>query len=246
MNKLGWFVCVSLACGNSVAGGLPAERQYQYKLMMNKHDKICRPLLRLFNQNIRADLVDLRRIDDPFKYRQRPQPMPKPISVQWETIKNSGGSVVATVAADIDGNGSPEIVERRIDRLRRDGISVSLWFMPKSFVPLSAQDSQESYQAIRHAALMVAEEKDYVFSIEPYSATTLNAFDLIQFGGKFYLTARSHILNDELYFIQRAPQWRVVLAIKTNSSNPVTLDGQKAQKLTAQTEAVCHFLMKSE
>lgn len=232
--------------GNSFAGGLPSKRQFQYELVMSRDDMVCRPILKIFNQNIKADLIDLRLIDDPYQYRKRPQPMPNPINVRWKTLMNKGGNEIAISTVDVDGDGEPEIVERHIDRVRRDGLFVSLWFMPKSYQPFSAGYSQDSYQKMRREALMVVEEEGYVFSVEPYSATTLNAFDLIKYEGKVYLTARSHVLDDDFYFERSAQQWRVVSAIKGTVPNSLAMDAQKARDEIWATEDVCHFLMKTE
>lgn len=242
MRKITSFLLGAFFLGNSFAGGLPVKRQFQYELVMSKDDMVCRPILGIFNQNIKADLIDLRLIDDPSRYRNRPQPMPNQIAVRWKTLVNKGGNEIAIITADVDGDGEPELVERHIDRVRRDGLFVSLWFMPKSYQPFTVGYSQESYQKLRHEALMVVEEKGFVFAVEPYNATTLNAFDLIKYGGKFYLTARSHVLDDDLYFERGAQQWRVVSAIKGNSHNSLATDAPAA---ILATEDVCHFLMKA-
>lgn len=242
MRKIIYYVLASFFLGNSFAGGLSVKRQFRYELVMSKDDMVCRPILNIFNQNIKADLIDLRLIDNPYKYRNRPQPMPNHINVRWKTLVNKGGNEISVVTADVDGDGEPEMVERRIDRVRRDGLFVSLWFMPKSYQPFIGY-SQESYQKVRREALMLVEEKDHVFTVEPYSATTLDAFDLIKYGGKFYLTARTHVLGDDFNFEQGAQQWRVISAIKRNVHNSLATEARAA---ILATEDVCHFLMKSE
>lgn len=245
MRKIISFLLGAFFLGDSFAGGLPVKWQFQYELVMSKDDTVCRPILNIFNQNIKADLIDLRLIDDPSKYRNRPQPMPNQIAVRWKTLVNKGGNEIAIVAADVDGDGEPELVERHIDRVRRDGLFVSMWFMPKSYQPFTIGYSPESYQKLRREALMFVEEKGFVFTVEPYNATNLNAFDLIKYGGKFYLTARSHVLDDGLYFERSAQQWRVVSAIKGNSHNSLATDAQKAPAAILATEDICHFLMKA-
>lgn len=246
MRKIISCLLASFFLGNSFAGGLPVKRQFRYGLVMSKDDMVCRPLLKIFNQNINSDLVDLRQIDAPYQYRKRPQPMPGPINVRWKTLTNKGGNEIAIVTVDVDGDGELEMVERHIDRVRRDGLFVSIWFMPKSYQPFSVGYSQESYQKLRREALMVVEEEDHVFSVEPYSATTLNAFDLIKHSGKFYLTARSHVLDDDFYFERSAQQWRVVSLIKGNAPNSLAIDTEKAREAIWATEDVCHFLMKTK
>jgi len=240
------YILTILICSQVYGETSPIEDVFLYELVMSKDDNVCRPLLTVFNRNVSADLIDLRRIDDPVRYSQRPQPMPTSIGVPWKTIYNKGGRTIATLSKDIDGDGDIEMVERRVDRLRRDGLAVSLWFMSKNYVPLPVEYSQEAYQAARREALMVIEEEDVVFSVKPYSATTLNAFDLINFRGKYYLTARAHVLDDDLYFERSASQWRVVTTIEVNSAGPPTEGVQKARKLITATEDICHFLMKSK
>lgn len=244
MTKIICFLLGAFFLSDLFAGGIPVKWQFKYELVMSKDDAVCRPMLNIFNQNIKADLIDLRLIDDTFKYRNRPQPMPNQIAVRWKTLVNKGGNKIAIVSADVDGDGEPELVERHIDRVRRDALFVSLWFMPKSYQPFTIGYSSESYQKLRREALMIVEEQDFVFTVEPYSATTLNAFDLIQYAGKSYLTARSHVLDDELNFERSAQHWRVVSAIKRYSHNSSAMDVQKGPASILATEDICHFLMK--
>ncbi|PYN58023.1 MAG: hypothetical protein DMD94_02295 [Candidatus Rokuibacteriota bacterium] len=218
-----------------------AAPQAQYVLAMSKDDKICKPLLAVYNRNISLDLGPK---SQPYPY---PWPAPSQVSLKWTTKKWQGlahdqrvlEKAYTVAEADVDGDGRMNIVVRLAAWLRSDDRFTSLTVFPGGTVLPDQMDQYKRFEPQQAVATVVAGGYDLPKLNRRVQPTALNDFDVIRFGGREFVTGKT-VEMDGIVELKNVPRWRVVSRVRIAAS-----PNRPEPDLDKVLDSVCYFQLKA-
>ena len=218
-----------------------APRQAQYVLAMSGDDKICKPLLAVYNRNLGLDA-------GPISWpRPYPWPAPSQVALKWTTKKWQGlaadqrvlEKAYAVVEADVDGDGRMNIVVRFAAWLRSDDRFTSLTVFPGGTVLPDQMDQYKRFEPQQAVATVVAGGYDLPKLNGRVQPTALNDFDVIRFGGREFVTGKT-VEMDGIVELKNVPRWRVVSRVRIAAS-----PNRPEPDLDKVLDSVCYFQLKA-
>jgi hypothetical protein len=218
-----------------------APRQARYVLAKSEDDKICNPLLAIYNRNVSLDIGPKSR---PYPY---PWPAPSQVGLKWTTKKWQGLAADQRVLekaytlaeADVDGDGRMNLVVRYAVWHRSDHRFTSLTVFPGRTVLSGQMDRYNSVESQQAVAILVPSVYQLPKLNGKAQATELNDFDVIRFDGRDFVTGKT-VLMDGIVELKNVPRWRVVGRVRIATS-PNRLQRELDQVL----DSVCYFQLKT-
>lgn len=232
-------VLVSILLSGDHAHGAPA--QARYVLAMSQDDKICKPLLAIYNRNVSLDIGPQSR-PHPYPWPARSQLAPKWTTKSWQGLAANQRVLekAYTVAeADVDSDGRMNLVVRFAVWHRGDDRFTSLTVFPEGTVLPSQMDQYKRFAPQQAVAIVVAGGYMLPKLNGTVPPTDLNDFDVIRFGGRDFVTGKTVEMGG-LGELKNVARWRVIGRVRIAAS-PNGLEPELDRVL----DSVCYFQLKT-